>query len=137
MELNLYCLKGIINCVDCGAALKMDNPLTCSACERTYGLCQGRPVLMSKDICEPAKDDCCYRYSIMATGTAGCRGSAMRGENGLLCRLRDEVTLADKMLALAKMPLKKNARMGKALQYHAETVFNEIIIFAAYQKAFS
>lgn len=49
MEINLSCLEDLLNCVDCGSALKINDPLTCSACGRTYGWCRDRPVLMSKD----------------------------------------------------------------------------------------
>lgn len=49
MEPNLSYPEDLLNCVDCGSALKIDDPLTCSACGRTYGWCRGRPVLMSKD----------------------------------------------------------------------------------------
>ena len=72
---------------------------------------------------------------LIAADTAGTREPVADGRNGFLCRPRDPVDLADKMLAVASLPPGALAAMGAASRRIAEDRFDERIVIGAYLDA--
>jgi len=72
---------------------------------------------------------------LLATDVPGCREVVIDGVNGLLCRLRDSVDLAEKMMQMITMPMSALLQMGQESRRLAETRFDEQIVINKYLEA--
>ena len=72
---------------------------------------------------------------LLATDVPGCREVVIDGVNGLLCRLRDSVDLAEKMMQMITMPMSALLQMGQESRRLAETRFDEQIVIRKYLEA--
>ena len=72
---------------------------------------------------------------LLATDVPGCREVVIDGVNGLLCRLRDSVDLAEKMMQMITMPMSALLQMGQESRRLAEMRFDEQIVIRKYLEA--
>jgi glycosyltransferase involved in cell wall biosynthesis len=69
---------------------------------------------------------------IVATDVPGCHQVVSHGLNGLLCKVKDEADLADKMEAMAKFPDQDLKVMGEKGRHKIELDFDEQIVINKY-----
>ncbi len=72
---------------------------------------------------------------LIATDVPGCRQVVDHGVTGLLCEVRDARSLADAMLAMARMSPDERAAMGAAGRRKVEAEYDEKIAVARYLDA--
>jgi glycosyltransferase involved in cell wall biosynthesis len=72
---------------------------------------------------------------LIATDVPGCRELVQEGVNGLLCGVRDPVSLAGAMLKLGQMSAEQRRIMGQAARTLVEERFSEDIVLRAYLDA--
>lgn len=69
---------------------------------------------------------------IIATDVAGCRDVVDDNVNGLLCRPRDPLHLAEKMMEMMTLSSEKRQQMGMAGRRRIETEFDERLVIQKY-----
>ncbi len=69
---------------------------------------------------------------IIASDSVGCRDTVDDGVSGFLCRPKDAVHLADRMLAFAGLSPEERLRMGCAGRAKMEREFDELIVLNSY-----
>ncbi len=69
---------------------------------------------------------------LIATDVPGCRQLVKHDENGLLCRVRDDAHLSERMLALIAMSPERREAMGRAGRAKAEQEFDEAAVISRY-----
>lgn len=74
---------------------------------------------------------------IITTDWVGCRNVVEDGVNGMLCRVRDAVDLADKMLVVMSLSYAQRAAMGAAGRAKVEREFDEKIVIGEYLRELS
>jgi glycosyltransferase involved in cell wall biosynthesis len=72
---------------------------------------------------------------VITTDMPGCRDVVEHGVTGFLCAPRDARDLADKMLALLRLPADARAEMGRSGRLKMEREFDECLVIAAYMEA--
>lgn len=69
---------------------------------------------------------------IIASDSVGCRDTVEDGVSGFLCRPKDALHLADRMLAFAGLTSEERMRMGRAGRAKMEREFDEQIVLNSY-----
>lgn len=69
---------------------------------------------------------------LIATDVPGCREVVDDGVNGLLCKVRDAVDLAEKMLRMIEMPASRRNAMGDAGRLKVEREYDERLVIERY-----
>jgi glycosyltransferase involved in cell wall biosynthesis len=69
---------------------------------------------------------------VITTQFPGCRDAVDDGVTGFLCRPRDPVDLAGKMLRLLELPAEARSAMGKAGRAKMEREFDERLVIGRY-----
>ena len=69
---------------------------------------------------------------LVAIDVPGFREVLRHGFNGLLCRLRDSLGLADQLHTILQMPAAKLVQMGHASRLLVEERFDEQLVIDAY-----
>ena len=69
---------------------------------------------------------------IIASDSVGCRDTVDDGVSGFLCRPKDAVHLADRMLAFVGLAPEERLRMGRAGRAKMEREFDERIVLNSY-----
>ncbi|MEQ1779394.1 MAG: glycosyltransferase family 4 protein [Nitrosomonas sp.] len=69
---------------------------------------------------------------IVTTDAIGCRDAVDDGVNGLCCRVRDAIDLAEKMRRIVEMPSSERELMGNAGRRKMELEFDEKIVIDRY-----
>ena len=72
---------------------------------------------------------------LIATDVPGCREIVDDGKNGFLCKPRDAADLAERMLAMMRLPPERLLAMGAAARAKVEQEFSESIVVARYLSA--
>lgn len=72
---------------------------------------------------------------VIAADVPGCRHVVADGENGLLCAVRDPVSLADKMVRMIAMGAHERARMGARGREMVERDYDERLVIDRYLEA--
>lgn len=69
---------------------------------------------------------------IIATDVVGCRDAVDHGINGYLCRVKDPVDLAAKMVQMIALAPQERTAMGTAGRCKVELEFDEQIVIKRY-----
>lgn len=72
---------------------------------------------------------------LIASDVAGCRDVVEHGVNGFLCRPRDAVDLARRMLQMIRLPAARRLAMGESGRRKVTAQFDEEIVIAKYLAA--
>jgi glycosyltransferase involved in cell wall biosynthesis len=72
---------------------------------------------------------------IIATDVAGCRDVVDHNLNGLLCKVKNPVDLADKMIQMVRLPPEQRLKMGEAGRKKVASEFDEKIVISKYLDA--
>lgn len=71
---------------------------------------------------------------VVATDVPGCRQAMVDGETGILCRVRDAVSLADAMRRMLLMTAEQRRQMGNAGRERVVREFDEGIVVGRYME---
>jgi glycosyltransferase involved in cell wall biosynthesis len=72
---------------------------------------------------------------LITTDVPGCRQVVDHGRNGLLCQVRDAVSLAEAMLTMLRLPEAERKAMGATGRAKVESEFDERIVIGRYLEA--
>jgi glycosyltransferase involved in cell wall biosynthesis len=69
---------------------------------------------------------------MIATNVPGCREVVIENKNGFLCKVKDAVDLADKMIKMIKLSQEEYSEMARSAREHVLENFDESMVINAY-----